>query len=214
MVPHTFRSLDQLAINGFCGLYLANLSFFVLYELDISHSTGVTGHLYTLFWGTFPSLHSLILCDCGLNFEDLNSLAISQEEGKLPKLRSLDISQNDGLFAVLNLCSLDHNSNSLQYLKTLRISVCRHDYLKVSRLWKHLEQLEIVFLGNVHFNPTSTVVKAVEKGHLPCLKMVWFLSEGKVNYLHRPDEERLNRHGIFIKGTRAVGRIFSSRFSN
>ena len=46
-----------------------------LNKLDISHSSGISGNLSVLLRQSFPSLNSLILSDCGLNSQDLCSLA-------------------------------------------------------------------------------------------------------------------------------------------
>ena len=65
-----------------------------LHKLDISHSSGISGKLSILLCHKFPTLHALILSDCGLNSEDLHNLAKANGKGRLPKLIHLDISQN------------------------------------------------------------------------------------------------------------------------
>ena len=209
-VSRTQQPFYHLALTGFYGPFLLNLPMFVLYELDISHSRGITGNLSELFCLSFPSLHTLILCDCGLNPEDLKSLVEATELGKLAKLRSLDISQNDDFFDFLGLCGQKSSLHSSLHLETLRISLCDDDRLEVSTQWSHMEQLEIVCLGKGYHYPTNTVVEAFEKGYLHRLKIVWLMIEDDLS-LHRPDVERLNGHGVFVKITKAVGRIFSSR---
>ena len=64
--------------------------------LDISQnpiSSGPRG-VSTLLIHPFPSLAYLILCSCGLNNGDLESLAQAKLAGKLPALRYIDVSLN------------------------------------------------------------------------------------------------------------------------
>ena len=68
-----------------------------LHKLDISHSSGVTGTLSILLCHSFPSLNSLVLSDCGLNSQDLHSLALASVKDRLPVLRYLNISKNGDL---------------------------------------------------------------------------------------------------------------------
>ena len=70
-----------------------------LNKIEICHSPGITGNLSILLCHSFPSLNSLILSDCGLNSQDLCSLAQASLEGRLPQLRHLDISDNPDLVA-------------------------------------------------------------------------------------------------------------------
>ena len=63
-------------------------------KLDISHSSGISGTLYTFLCHSFPSLEALILSDCGLNSDDLSSLAQASVEGRLPELKHLNLSDN------------------------------------------------------------------------------------------------------------------------
>ena len=62
----------------------------------MSHCLGITGNVSCLLHTCSISLSSLILHDCGLNSQDLKSLAHANVEGKLPKLRHLDVSENQG----------------------------------------------------------------------------------------------------------------------
>ena len=68
-----------------------------LFTLDLSHCPYLAGNLRELMRHNFSSLKTLILSDCGLNSEDLSSLAHDQVEGRLNKLRHLDISNNTHL---------------------------------------------------------------------------------------------------------------------
>ena len=61
---------------------------------------------------SFPSLNSLILSSCGLNSQDLCSLAQASVEGRLPKLTHLDISKSPDV----NLNSLFSDSRTWNQL--------------------------------------------------------------------------------------------------
>ena len=63
-----------------------------LRKLDVSRSSGITGNLSLLLRQSFPSLNSLILSNCGLNSQDLCSMAQASVEGRLPSLNSLILS--------------------------------------------------------------------------------------------------------------------------
>ena len=97
------RSLAHLTLSRFiCSpLHLNTTAMSVqsseITKLDISHSSGITGSLSTLLCHSFPSLEHLILNDCGLNSNDLSSLAQGGVEGRLPELRHLDLSDNEAL---------------------------------------------------------------------------------------------------------------------
>ena len=100
--PVNVPTLTQLTLQGFIRtmlhLYMVTQSSVLtkLHKLDISHSSGITGTLSILLCHSFTSLNSLILSDCGLNAQDLYSLAQAGTKGRLPKLRHLDISENEG----------------------------------------------------------------------------------------------------------------------
>ena len=63
-------------------------------QFDISGSTGISGQLSVLFGYNFDSLKDLVLCNCGLNEEDLKNLALASSQEKLPEVKYLDISEN------------------------------------------------------------------------------------------------------------------------
>ena len=65
-----------------------------LSKLDVSHSSGITGNLSVILCHSLPSLNSLILSNCGLNSQDLCSMAQASVEGRVPELKHLDISEN------------------------------------------------------------------------------------------------------------------------
>ena len=89
-------TLHRLVCTVFHLYWMTKSDFFTqLHKLDISHSSGMTGTLCLLLCHTFPSLHTLILNDCGLNSKDLTSLAQASVKGRLSELKHLDISKND-----------------------------------------------------------------------------------------------------------------------
>ena len=55
-----------------------------LHKLNISHSLGITGNLSVLMRASLPFLTNLNLRNCGLNSNDLCSLAQASMDGKLP----------------------------------------------------------------------------------------------------------------------------------
>ena len=72
-------------------------------HLDISQNPigyGTKG-LSTLLSDRFPSLVYLILCSCGPNYWDLDSLAQAKLDGKLPAVKYIDIAVNTNIL-VLN----------------------------------------------------------------------------------------------------------------
>ena len=97
------RSLSDLTMNRFiCSpLHLNTAAMSAqsseVTKLDISHGSGISGSLSILLCHSFPSLETLILSDCGLNSDDLSSLAQAGVEGRLPELKHLDLSDNEAL---------------------------------------------------------------------------------------------------------------------
>ena len=80
---------------------IRNTSLRKLSHLDISNSMRITGKLSILSGFSFPSLDTLILSNCGLNSEDLCSLAEANVKGRLPQLQHLDISRNHSIHRCL-----------------------------------------------------------------------------------------------------------------
>ena len=66
-------------------------------KLDISHSSGLTGILSVMLREHFPFLTNLVVSDCGLNLDDLKSLAEASSEGRLSELKHLDLSDNEAI---------------------------------------------------------------------------------------------------------------------
>ena len=98
--PVNVETLTSLTMHGFvCSMYHLDIVtqskvLTQLHKLDISQGSGVTEVLSLLLCHHFPSLENLILSDCGLNAQDLNSLAKANIKGRLPELKYLDISGN------------------------------------------------------------------------------------------------------------------------
>ena len=63
-------------------------------ELGIYSWNGMTGNFSKLFCHHLPLLKTLILCDCKLNSQDLQSLADANVNSRLPNLKHLDLSEN------------------------------------------------------------------------------------------------------------------------
>ena len=220
--------IEHLAFIAFINLPLPNLSLFVLYKLDISHSKGISGSLSALLWRDFPSLHTLIVRDCELILQDLCALIQSRAEGNLPKLRTLDVSHNFHFFAIMD--SFEHEepsvqcchhmtsaqqfsddqSESLNYLQELSISVDWEDELIISTHWPRLEQLSIDCIGYMNTeNEIRTIAKAYEKRLLPSLQRVLlFVYRNQIPSL---ETERLKKHGILPTVMKMEDRKFLQR---
>ena len=121
--PNHISKLEKLTLRYFTisakelEILSEKLTSVGLTELDLTHSSGFTGNLSALFTHSFPRLNTLILIDCDLNSEDLQSLARANVEGKLPQLRHLDIAGNDDV----EVSYLFTHSAQWNQLKTLRI---------------------------------------------------------------------------------------------
>ena len=100
LTPVKFLTLNSFTLKGFvrCTSHLLTVAmtteFSLLFHLDISHSSGISGKLHYLVGYSFPFLTDLILSDCGLNSLDLTSLVKASVKGRLPELKHLDISVN------------------------------------------------------------------------------------------------------------------------
>ena len=96
--PHKLPHLESLTLFRMIntplelGMLVEKVITWKLSTLDISHSTGITGFLCTWFVQRFPLLQNLILHNCKLDREDVQSLAAAKVQDKIPKLQYLDIS--------------------------------------------------------------------------------------------------------------------------
>ena len=206
----TDLTLHRLVCTVFHLYWMTKSNFLTqLHKLDISHSSGMTGTLSILLCHSFPSLHTLILSDCGLNSQDFISLAHASVKGRLSELKHLDISKNDEALTSCTqlfcsgaqwqkltelicdqlvpnseafVCVLQHvESNCLNSLQKLTVSL---DKTCFDRMY------EVVFQSLTEFyiqTPQIGFVKilngiagAVEKGLFPVL--------GTVNLTLRHDE--------------------------
>ena len=117
LLAHRFPNLNVLILRD-CALHEDDLSNIQqanadgklpqLKLLDISQNPIGYGRkvVSALLIQPFPSLAYLVLCDCGLNFWELDSLAQAKLNGQLPALRYLDVSLN-GLTGHLGRLSRD-----------------------------------------------------------------------------------------------------------
>ena len=110
--PNSLASLGSLTLHN-CIVNHDDLTTMIrhaslrrLSHLDTSRSLGIAGNLCVLLHYRFPSLKTLILSNCGLESEDLHSLADANVKDKLPRLQCFDVSKNykvDGcLFNLFN----------------------------------------------------------------------------------------------------------------
>ena len=195
--PQKTVKLGKLALRRFTisaeGLEVLSekLSSIRLTQLSLT-CLGFTGSLSALFTHSFPTLNTLILSECHLNSNDLQSLVRANVDGKLPQLRHLDISENEDVI----ICDLFTHSAQWNQLKTLRtsdVSVLNVDpkYLtsleelilhtesfqgleipSVTRRWLRLKVIE------VRDNSARCIVDGVEQGMFPSLTTVRYSSIG------------------------------------
>ena len=79
---------------------------------------------------SFLSLNSLIPSDCGLNSEDLCSLAQACVEGRLPQLKHLDTSGNPGI-DLKDLFLHNGNGHQLEKLKVAGTCISENPSLRL-----------------------------------------------------------------------------------
>ena len=163
------------------------LSYCQLRALDIRNNEGISGCLSVLFKNIFPTLQILTLGHSnffGLNWDDMESLALASELGKLPNLRHLFIySNNQGnihLFTgrtkwnqllTLRIGGCNVLGLEPEYLASLqsvdlRGSILVRD-LTIKRRWPHLQTIK-----SDNESLLSAVVDGLKKGLLPALKTV------------------------------------------
>ena len=190
--------------------------------LDISGMPDITGNLAILLCHSFPSLNSLILKDCGLNSQDLCSLAQTSVEGRLPQLTHLDISYNRGicfndLFKVsytwnkllkLNIIRIRYNRlneatppgslNSLQ-----EISICDDQIQIFYCRWQNLQRICLFNVGLL-----DKMAIAVNEGRFPALRTVCVQSCDHYNFesnfyespaAHKLLEKNISVHAAFLQ---------------
>ena len=103
--PLKISRLAELTLHRFiCSaeyIHFGATKYISLQKLNLSHSLGISGNLDKMLSEKFPSLNSLILSDCGLNSQNLYSLAQASVQGRLPQLRHINISRNSQLVGQL-----------------------------------------------------------------------------------------------------------------
>ena len=113
------------------GSLVQKLSTWKLEKLDIRHNRAVGGTLHILESNTLRSLKSLSVTHCGLNKDDLRSLGVANEKGRLPKLTYLDVSDNP---MIEPIPSLFHKKfRSLQVLNVRNCDLNEDDLLAINR---------------------------------------------------------------------------------
>ena len=196
--PHQTVKLEKLALQWFTmsaeklkilGDKFASIR---LTELDLNWGLGFTGNLSALFTHSFPTLNTLILHQCKLNSEDLQSLARANVEGKLPQLRHLDISYNMGDTISGDLFTHSAQWNQLKTLTTSDGNILNLDpelltsseelclrwlpwreenpLPPVTRCWSGLKTIELESEKGL-----PSIVDGVERGMLPDLTTVKLL---------------------------------------
>ena len=208
-------------------------------KLDISHSSGITGKLSTVFVQTLQYLHTLILSDCGLNAQDVSSLTEASMTGRLPELKHVNLSENKdldlrGLFdhsykwSQLESVSISLTdrisdfkwlaggvqSGCINFLQQLQLWVRDDDIFTCNTTWRHLQKIEIFRQGHSNSENVRTVIShmadAYEKGHLPNLRTVMIGLVGMVEFSVAEEVSRLRKHNIDVY----VGEVREYTFLN
>ena len=191
---------------------------YTLHKIDISHSK-ISGKLSEFLWEPtfsyifqfewYPSLNSLIPSDCGLNSQNLCSLAQASVEGRLPQLTHLDISKNPEaelhqLFTVschwnqllkLNIMGIRYQtmqSGCLQSLQELSLSDCR--ILVVNLLWP---KLQILCIDNSNAEILEQIGDARERS-LPNIMTVCIQTGHDMSSVHQPAVFNLIKRNISV----------------
>ena len=194
--PHKTVKLGKLVLNRFIisgkGLEILSekLSSIRLTELYLNWGLGCTGNLSVLFAHSFPTLNTLILRDCELNSNDLQSLARANVEGKLPQLRHLDIYMND--VGISDLFTHSAQWNQLKTLRTSDVSVLnvepeclpslhtksfqRLEIPSVSRRWSRLKVIDVW-----DDDSACCIADGVEQGMFPSLTTLRYSRKGYKN---------------------------------
>ena len=212
-------TLTELTLHRFiCAiqhLYMVTKSSVLskLTKLDISHSSGITGTLSILLCHKFPFLSHLALNNCGLNSQDLSSLAYSEHKGRLPQFRHFDMAANPKIAGKLgslfefsckwnSLLSLNvegSSSTCFQYLGEKVASGCLSSLEKLSfsmnektlnykgGQWKRLTHVKVSSkVCEVH-SILSVAKQLVDQVAFPSLSVLK-LSPGKSNSVE--DDEK------------------------
>ena len=159
-----------------------------LHKLDIYHSSGITGNLSVLLRRSFPSLNSLISSDCGLNSQDLCSLAQVNVEGRLPQLRHLDIS---------------HNIELVGHLRYLFERNCK---------WEGLHSLNIESTCALSHNDCQQLASKVTLGSLSALRILRIFVQTEDIFLNRITAplKHLQRLELMVDSAQSTGKILES----
>ena len=190
-----------------------------LSKLDISHGSGIMGNLSLLLCQSFPWLKSLILSGCGLNLEDLCSLAQANAQGRLPKLSQLDLSDNslhnvNDLFAqsctwnqLLSLNIFGNHSHTmcvnldeilasgcLCSLQELSLSIS--EAWNISTPWRSLQTLRVHYSDKILTDEEflQSLVRAVEADLVSSLQTVLI------------GTEHVNTHFYYMEETKRTSR--------
>ena len=188
--PHKTIKLEKLGFRGFImsaeplKILSEKLTSIKLLILNMSGISGFTGRLSVLFTHRFPTLNTLILMNCKLNSNDLQSLAQANAQGKLPQLKHLDITGNYeieilDLFAhsahwnqLTNFATSDGNvlnvePEFLTTLEELRLWPDVQSQLpSVRRQWSHLKVIQVTK------TEVRCIADGVERGMFPSLTTV------------------------------------------
>ena len=155
-----------------------------LHTLDISQNHDVSWTFSVLLSHHFTSLKALILHDCALNEQDLNTLIRANREGRLSNLEHLDWSGNADLIGCISKLSSKWSN-----LRRLRIDH-KNLFAQPSDVpaIESLERLDVVTSTDEdNLLSVRGVTDAVKSGHFPALQTVCLLTNNDIEQLVSPD---------------------------
>ena len=132
-IPHlNSLTLRLIKTSSLIPSLVEKLKTWKLEKLDISDNIDVSRNLHLLVSNVLPLLRSLIVTYCRLNKDDLRSLGVANEKGRLPELKFLDISDNKVYVANLSLL-LSAEFRSLQGLIVRNCGLNEDDLVSLAR---------------------------------------------------------------------------------
>ena len=148
-------SLQRCIVSEVNLKHLSNLaSHWKLCRLDISYSRGIDEHLSALTSSPdLKSLKSLVLRNCNLGEQTLDSLEKASVEGRLSNLENLDLSENPDLISCID---------------------------EISSRWNNLQRLRIDHQTNISLtkNGFDVLQPLLEKDCIPSVRELRFNAHG------------------------------------
>ena len=166
--------LQSLSLNRCRSSFspeISDVSCHQLLHLEVRECSGCCGMLEKLLLKLTSRLHTLILSDCQLRPDDLQTLAKASTKGQLSSLSYLDISQNKQLKGHIKIL-FTHGTNwdSLAYLN-----------IEIFERWLKDEE--------VYSTDAKTVFDQIHSGVLKSLTKFYFTTGGEQPFLFLVESE-------------------------